>query len=95
MLLPLRNEYCFVRPEDGWSGKGVCHVQLAYALYAVLLAAFEITSLLGVEDCDLRGRLVVTASPAPSYQIRTQIIPEAPRFLHRFYFLRSRMNAGK
>jgi hypothetical protein len=34
--------------EDGWSEQGVHHVQLAYAPYAALLAAFAVTSLLGV-----------------------------------------------
>jgi hypothetical protein len=40
VLLPLMNEY-------GLFERGVHHVQLAYASYAALLAAFEVTSLLG------------------------------------------------
>ena len=32
--------------EDSWCEGGVQHAQLAYASYAALLAAFEVTSLL-------------------------------------------------
>ena len=53
MLLPLINEYGICPREDSWCEGGVQYAQLAYASYAALLAAFEVTSLLGV---GARGR---------------------------------------
>lgn len=43
------NKYCVYPHEDGWYEEGVQHIQLAYAPYPFVLAAFEVTSLLGVE----------------------------------------------
>ena len=42
------NEYGVVTHEGGLYEERVHHVQLAYAPYAALLAAFGVTSLLGV-----------------------------------------------
>ena len=41
-------------------------------------------------------RVAVTAGPAPSQTVeQKKIVPEAQQFLHRFYFLRSIVNAEK
>jgi hypothetical protein len=69
VLLPLMNEYGVGSHADGLSEEGVHHVQLSYAPYAALLAAFEETSLRGVEKVaihapvlPIRGRFVVRAA---------------------------------
>ena len=46
-------EYGFFTYEDDPYEKRVHHIQLAYAPYAALLAASEVTSILGVGGTDL------------------------------------------
>lgn len=78
------NEYGYFTHEDGLYQERVRHIQLGYASYTGLLALYEITSLLREKD-DLHVRVVVTSSPAPSYQITRKLFER----LHGFYTIRT------
>ena len=69
VLLPLMNEYGVCPHEDGWSEEGVHHAQLAYASYAALLAAFEVTSLLGRKTIGACGS---SLQPVRAHRIKSE-----------------------